>query len=73
MATKIVKSQTTNILIKTDGEGDWSAKKEKINGEKTIVFFRSEGKPSLSQKIKNSLNNVMSGTEAANKYLKKWI
>ena len=71
MATKIVKSQTTNILIKTDGEGDWSAKKEKINGKKTIVFFRSEGKPSLSQKIKNSLNNVMSGTEAANKYLKK--
>lgn len=71
MATKIVKYQTTNILIKTDGEGDWSAKKEKINEKKTIVFFRSEGKPSLSQKIKNSLNNVMSGTEAANKYLKK--
>ncbi len=71
MATKIVKSQTTNILIKTDGEGDWSAKKEKIDGKKTIVFFKSEGKPSLSQKIMNRLNNVMSGTEAANKYLKK--
>ena len=71
MATNIIKSNTTNILIKMDGEGDWSAKKEKIDGKKTIVFFKSEGKPSLLQKINNNLNKVMSGTEAANKYLKK--
>ena len=54
-----------------EGEGDWAAKKEKINGLETIVFFRREVTSSPLQTLRDKLDGVMSGTAAANKYLKK--
>jgi hypothetical protein len=71
MVTRRTESHTANILIKMEGEGDWAAKKEKINGLETIVFFRREVTSSPLQTLRDKLDGVMSGTAAANKYLKK--
>jgi hypothetical protein len=71
MATSLTVNHIANILIKMEGEGDWVAKKEKINGKETIVFFKKEKASSPLQVIRDKLDNIMSGTTAANKYLKK--
>ncbi len=72
MVTRRIENHTANILIKMEGEGDWAAKKiEEINGIKTIVFFKKEKASSPLQALRDKLDNIMSGTAAANKYLKK--
>jgi hypothetical protein len=71
MVTRRIETHNANILIKMEGEGDWVAKKEKINGTETIVFFKKEKASSLLQALRDKLDNIMSGTAAANKYLKK--
>jgi acetolactate synthase small subunit len=54
-----------------EGEGDWAAKKEIIDGSKTIVFFKKGKTSSPLQALRDKKDKIMSGTAAANKYLKK--
>lgn len=71
MVTKRVETHNANILIKMEGQGDWVAKKEKIDGIETIVFFRRATTSSPLQTLYDKFDHIMSGTAAANKYLKK--
>ena len=71
MVKRRIEAHTANILIKMEGEGDWAAKKEEIDGAETIVFFRKKRTSSPLQALRDQLDHVMSGTAAANKYLKK--
>ena len=71
MVRSLTVNHVENILIKMEGEGDWVAKKEEINGKETIVFFKKEKTSSPLQALRDKLDNIMSGTAAANKYLKK--
>ena len=71
MVTRRIETHNANILIKMEGEGDWAAKKENIDGNETIVFFRRTTTSSPLQALRDKLDNIMSGTAAANKYLKK--
>ena len=71
MDTRKIEIHTANILIKMEGEGHWAAKKEKINGVETIVFFRRKKISSPLQALRDKSKKIMSGTAAANRYLKK--
>ena len=71
MVTRKIETHNANILIKMEGEGDWAAKKEIIDGSKTIVFFKKGKTSSPLQALRDKKDKIMSGTAAANKYLKK--
>ena len=71
MATKIIKPDAVRVQILMTGQGDWKAREDKIDGQKTIVFYRTEKKSSFLQKLNDRSNNIMSGTTAAKKYLQQ--
>lgn len=71
MATKNTKPQAMHVQIHMTGQGDWKARKEKIEGGKVIVFYRTEKKSSFLQQLNDRATKVMSGTTAAKKYLQQ--
>lgn len=64
----------THVVVERSSEdGKWFAKLgENADGEKAVIFFQREGKQSALQSLKDGLNGVRSGKQAAKEYLQNF-
>lgn len=64
----------THVVVERSSEdGKWFAKLgENADGEKAVVFFQREGKQSALQSLRDGLNGVRNGEQAAKEYLQKF-